>query len=357
MRLIIDFGEYIANFFAKDLQNIYYHFLFLHLMKSRIKNKKFSKDVLFSKEVKSYWKQYAKISTIWHEYYYSQNGIKDVKYLPENLYYSRIEPFYNKKEFAQAIDDKNYYSERFKGVNHTVPIIRNISGLFYDVKFNLVTYENALSICKAKKRFVVKPSIDGSGGNRVFLFDNQINNQSELQNIFKKLEKNFVVEEVLIQHPQLAEFNKSSVNTIRFISFLNQTGVEILSSVLRMGGINSFTDNFSTGGIACGIDLKTGKTKKVAYDQQYNKYEIHPNGYDFTEKTIVGYFKAANLVEKLHLKFGHFRIISWDIVINEKEEPTILEFNFTPQSIDFHQICNGPLFGELTDIVLQEVFN
>ena len=108
--------------------------------------------------------------------------------------------------------------------------------------------------------------------------------------------------------------------------------------------------------MACGIDDQ-GLLKSAGYDQMYNKYEIiHPNGRRFANVMIPGYNEAGQLVTELHHRFGHFRIISWDIAIGKDYKPIIIEFNLTPQSIDFHQINNGPLFGKLTEDILKEVF-
>ena len=59
----------------------------------------------------------------------------------------------------------------------------------------------------------------------------------------------------------------------------------------------------------------------------------------------------------MHKRFAHFRIISWDFAVDENNDIQLIEFNFSPQGIRIHQINNGPLFGEFTVEVLEEVFN
>ena len=53
---------------------------------------------------------------------------------------------------------------------------------------------------------------------------------------------------------------------------------------------------------------------------------------------------------------AHFRLISWDVAIDENAEPVLIEANLQMGDIDILQPVNGPLFGELTDDVLREVF-
>lgn len=364
-RLIVDTGERLADFCANDLQNQYYKYLFLSNAKKNIGSKPYPHDANFEEDAILYWKKHTslKVNPIWHSFYSSQNGIKDVRYVPENIYYAYIEPFYNRKPFCQCCDDKCYYTERFPtnavpgGVNRPKTILRNISGIFYDAEFQILSDDKAADLLSEwKDGYVIKESITGTGGNRIiFVGPGEKKRREELLEIFKRYKKDYVIEGLITQCAEMAALNPSSVNTIRFITYLDRQGVHLLSTVVRMGGANSKTDNFSTGGIACGVD-DNGVLKSVAYDQQYNRYEIHPNGHQFAGTKIPGFQKAKELVYTLHRRFGHFRIISWDIAIAPDHSPVIIEFNLTPQSIDLHQINNGPLFGDLTESVLMEAF-
>ena len=54
--------------------------------------------------------------------------------------------------------------------------------------------------------------------------------------------------------------------------------------------------------------------------------------------------------------FPHFRLISWDIALDKNNNPIIIEANLKYGEIDFHQLNNGPLFGDDTKEILNEVF-
>lgn len=364
-RKIIDFGEKVADFCAHGLQNYYYKYLFLANAKKYIGNKEYSVDNVFQQESIAYWKKQTgmKVNPIWHNFYSDRNSIRDVRYVPENIYYSKIEPFFNRKELTQSCDDKCFYTERFPesafpgGFHRPATLLRNVSGIFYDVDFNILKDEEAAQLLSENTDgYVIKESITGAGGNRiVFVDEGEQKTKDELLTIFARYKRDYVVESLLKQCPEMAALNPSSINTIRFITFMDRDGVHLLSAVARMGGVSSKTDNFSTGGVACGID-ENGVLKSVGYDQHYNRYTVHPNGHSFGGTKVPSYDKAVELVKNMHRRFGHFRIISWDIAIAPDYVPTIIEFNLTPQSIDFHQINNGPLFGDLTEKVLKEVF-
>lgn len=62
------------------------------------------------------------------------------------------------------------------------------------------------------------------------------------------------------------------------------------------------------------------------------------------------------MVKFCHERMGHFRLVLWDVAIDEHGIPVLIEANLRNGECDFHQFNNGPLFGELTDQVLGEVF-
>ena len=69
-----------------------------------------------------------------------------------------------------------------------------------------------------------------------------------------------------------------------------------------------------------------------------------------------GFEKAKELVKKAHPMVPHFKLVSWDIAIDEDEKPILIEANLAKGSSEFHQLNNGPLFGEDTKKILDEVF-
>ena len=52
----------------------------------------------------------------------------------------------------------------------------------------------------------------------------------------------------------------------------------------------------------------------------------------------------------------HFRLVSWDISVDEAGDPVLIETNLNYGELEFHQLCNGPVFGEDTRQILDEVF-
>ena len=175
-------------------------------------------------------------------------------------------------------------------------------------------------------------------------------------------EKDYIVQAIVKQHPALENVHNGSLNTIRICTLLLEDGVHVLSSVLRMGVGKSKVDNATAGdnylydGMTCGIN-HDGTLKKYAHGYYTgNAFVEHPDGLVFEGYRVPSYEKAVTLVKGIHPIIGHFRLVSWDIAIDEYEQPLLIEANMRKGSINFHQFNNGPLFGDLTDRVLKEVF-
>ena len=237
-------------------------------------------------------------------------------------------------------------------MNKPYTILKNIDGVFYDEENNVIKEDKIVNKLQKYDEVIIKPSIESGGGRNVqFIKKEQYN---DILNIIKDYKENYVIQEVLKQCEELAGFNQS-INTIRIMSFYHNGEVKILSSVLRMGINNNRTDNATTNGISCGI-TSTGELKAVGYDLSGNKYDKHSNGNAFKGVKIPNYNKIIEIIKKEHKKFGHFRLMSWDFAINKDKEPCLIEINLANQGINILQLNNGPLFGDLTTEVLEEVF-
>ena len=82
-----------------------------------------------------------------------------------------------------------------------------------------------------------------------------------------KIATDLVVQSELRQHADMAALNDSSVNSLRIYSLLGKDGVaKIYSSVVRMGVNGSKLDNYSAGGLTCGIQ-ENGKLRKYGYNK------------------------------------------------------------------------------------------
>lgn len=64
-----------------------------------------------------------------------------------------------------------------------------------------------------------------------------------------------------------------------------------LSAVVRIGNSGSRVDNFSSGGVGCGVK-PDGHLNDCGYTQKGERYDVHPNGFVFSEDFVPNFDKA-----------------------------------------------------------------
>lgn len=311
----------------------------------------------YRKSIKEFWKKYTKISPKWAWYYASKNGIKDPRYIPNTLIYTKIDQHFNNRKIGYGFNDKNYYSLIFQGIKQPDVIARNIGGIFVDKNYNLICIEDIISLIKQEKEVICKPSLESGSGRSIQFWNtkNNVNNISQFLN--DKNETDYIIQKIIEQHENLNKVHSGSVNSLRIVSILMQDGVYILSSNLRMGVDSGRVDNVTAGGISCGIN-NDGTLKKYATSYYTGeKFEKHPQGLIFEGYKVPSYENAIKLVIEAHPLIPHFRLVSWDIAIDKDGNPVLIEANMRKGGINLNQFNNGPLFGDLTEKVLDEVFN
>jgi hypothetical protein len=309
----------------------------------------------YKKEVLQYWNKYTKkIKLHWHKFYSSRNGIYDVRYIPDDLFYTIVDQHFNNRKYSWGIMDKNYFSLWFSEVKQPMIVIRKINGILYDDLYNIISLQDAFNMCLENEQLIIKPAVR-TGGSKGINFWDKKDGLKKIENYLLSGLDDYIFQKLIVQHVNLKKIHSSSINTIRVVTLLFKGKVHILSSVLRMGVNGSRVDNASVGGITCGIK-EGGQLKDVAYSVSGIKYEKHPQGFTFSDCIIPSYDKIKKLVIKQQEKMANFRMISWDIAVDEEEQPILIEANIRLGDVGIHQLNNGPIFGELTDEVLEEVF-
>ena len=309
------------------------------------------------KIIKSYWKEYTNINLDFFNYYSYRTEIFSKFYIPDNIYYSKIDMYFNNRNMASVIDNKAFYDKIFPNLNHPSTPVKKINGVYYDTNYNLINF-NELHKYLDGHEYLLKPSLDSQGGKGILFFNNTGGNiERKLTHVLSK-EDNYLIQEVVEQHPDLSRIHPSSLNTIRVMSLFFKGKVYVLSSVLRMGVSGSKIDNASTGGIVVGID-EDGVLKKYAYRvSDYSRFEAHPDSEVIFEGYKLPFInEIKNIVETEAKKLPDFQLVSWDFAIDSNNKVVFIEANLKSGQLDFHQLTNGPLFGEMTDTVLTEVFN
>lgn len=347
--LYMGFFDGIETFAANTISNIQEE---RYLKRYLDKRAKLTPDQI--RQIKEFWAPYCKVSPKWVLYYSSKNGKFDPRYIPNTLYYTIIDQHFNARKLGYGFNDKNYYCKIFSNVKQPRTIVRNIGGLLFDEQYKQISATYAVKKIIAESEVIVKPSQEsGSGRGIQFLKNEQI---SDIKNLIRSSEKDYIVQALVKQHPALEHVHQGSLNTIRVCTLMLDDGVHVLSAVLRMGVNKSRIDNVTAGGISAAIKFD-GKLDKYAYTYYTGeRFDKHPQGLVFEGYEIPSYHKLIDTVKLLAQTIGNFRLVSWDMAIDEDGDVLLIEANMRKGGINLHQFDNGPLFGDLTKRVLDEVF-
>lgn len=306
-------------------------------------------------ELDEFWSEFVNIDYFEHEFYLNACNDFDVRYIPSYLHYKIIDKYFNNWEKGRIIDNKTEYWRLFPDVLQPETILTRCNGFWYK-DGSIISRETVTSVILSNLPCFVKLATDSEGGKGVFYISNCFTIQ-EIDNLIAKVKGDIIIQKVLIQSSELSILNTSSVNTIRLMTLLNLDGsVKICSACLRMGIDGAKVDNASSGGVVAGISNE-GCLKKYAYKPTGERFEKHPtSNIVFENFKIPNFDKCKELVLRLSPRFPHFRLISWDIALNLNNDPVLIEANLFSGELDFHQLNNGPIFGDDTKEILTEIF-
>jgi hypothetical protein len=356
----------IKHFLKQYLLNLSPKFRRLSLMKfykKRIKNLNTSSNSRSLYKIEKnkinkffYDRGYKNIDTSWHRFYSFSTGVFSEKYIPDDIFHSVFSDVLYEKDKWPALLDKNLLETIFKGFKQPVTVVKNINGFFY-VNDRQVNKNTAIVECsKQSGILVIKPSVESGGGKNVIGFsikDKMTSHMNlSIEEMFDSYKKSFIIQKAVIQHSKLKLLNESSLNTLRIMSYIKEGEVHILSSVIRIGKVGQFTDNDSDKRVVCGLNLD-GSLKEFGYLVSGEKRATADSNFVLKGSFVPSFDEAIKMVKEMHHKVPYFRIISWDIGIDDENSPVLIEYNTHTQSIIIHQLANGPLFGEYTDELLE----
>ena len=310
----------------------------------------------FEEKAMAYWGALLPELSVSHAatHYGQVSGHFDPAYIHDGAFYALCDAFLNSAEFAAQFDNKAYYPLLFHDVPRPKTVALRLGGAWLSPDYRRISFEEVLCRCSTEERGVVVKYARGScGGGGVRFFGREDRDGLEKEIVFAP-GLDLVIQTVQPQCRELERIHPASLNTVRIMTLLLEDGAKALSSVLRMGVNGSRVDNASSGGIICGITPE-GCTKSIAYDKHGKSYSLHPSGSAFAGIEIPGFSRCVELSVALQERFPYCRMISWDWAIGEDRSPVLIEANLSNGELDFHQFCNGPIFGELTPQVVREV--
>lgn len=310
-------------------------------------------------EVVEYWSKYKKITGCVHEYkWFKSKGKLDKRLIPEELWHADIEPHFNNVLLEKAFQDKNYY-EMIVGKNHSPEtIVHCINGQLLDENYLPIDCVEASQLINSEGEVICKASMGTSGG-RGIKFISEYIEANDIEKIIELYDRNFLIQKIIKQHPLIESFNKTSVNTMRIITFLYKGKVHFIYGELRFGSAGARLDNSAAGGRWVLIN-KDGIIQNEFYifdksttDMYVDKNYVSP----IAENTsIPNWDEVILLLKQTHYKLAHFGIVYWDVSISQNGNPIILEYNLLDSDAYAYQYGVGPFFGDMTEQVLSEIY-
>ena len=325
------------------------------LKKSQTENSVLTREM--KKQACEFWSKYKRVPLLYHNFYTEKYGEFHKEYIPDEIYYNYVQPHFNNYRLAKALDNKCYYHKMFPGIPQPKLVAYRLNGFWYvdDVLLNGIA--DVFDAVAKESEVFIKRATDSGGGHGVKYLNCRGLTEEQFFDEIRKFNGDIAIQRGIKQHEDLAKINTSSVNTIRIITLLTTKETIVLSAILRMGVGDSKVDNSSSGGMTIGI-TNEGKLKKLACVEKRRFVEKHPTSdIVFDQYEIPSFDKAVELVKEASRMVPHFRMVAWDVSILEDGTPTLIEANLYDGQLDSHQIHNGPLFGEDTVKVLDEVFS
>lgn len=151
-----------------------------------------------------------------------------------------------------------------------------------------------------------------------------------------------VLEDFLLQHPEMSRLYPHAVNTVRIVTILNHGIPKILFTYLRIGNGGKSVDNFNNGGLMSPLAKGTGEVLLPAVDKAGSIHETHP----YSGTRIIGFRvplweNCLALVKAAALIVPEAGYIGWDVAITP-DGPVLIEGNAFPGYDIYQMPCHLP---------------
>lgn len=306
------------------------------------------------KELSPYYEQRGfKVSMMFADYYSQLSGIQSDRYISMDVYYFFVLPALNRFDFLSAYLDKNIYNELFPDVNQPATVIKNMNGHFYYRGEEIDLSQAIRLVHDFSYDMIIKPTVDTCNGDGVAQIIDL--DSSSLLQLFQEYSYNFIVQEKVVQHPDIQRVNKTSLNSMRLFSYRRRDGsYQFLYpySFLRFGNKGAIKDNVSKGGGMCRVNANGLVDDKVYRfkDLKVSSLKLETG----VEHLVIPNFeKVVSTVLMMHKRLPYFDLVGWDFTVLPNGEPLFIEFNLQP-SIEAPQMLAGPMFENDLDEVIEQ---
>ena len=302
------------------------------------------------KQIAEYWGLTRPIESdfMTHEIMLNAREEFDVRYVPEKVYRLYLDPGLTDRQLVTALADKNYFERYQPSFPFPHTYVRNVNGWFLDHDYRHITREEAEKIMIEHLPLIVKPSLISGEGKKLRL----VSDAKGVEKVFADYDKNYLVQEKLIQCSVFEQTNPHCVNAMRIVTAIVNGEAKFLSGMLLANTTDAIACNINKGpgeGVVFLAIDDEGKFLETGYYENAKRFKTLPNGLHYAGMEVPAYREAVKLAVEAHESMPMLGIIGWDITIDKNNQPVIIEWN--PRGIGMYhsQLTTGPLFGEYSD--------
>lgn len=299
----------------------------------------------FHDDLTPYWSQYGARPNkkAAKKLFSDSNGAMDRYYVTSDVWSQHIIPHFNDPLYAQTMSDMNLNALSGRALSRPETLFKRMGNAYCLDDFSPITYEKALSLCRTPGEWVVKSTNVAPS-----LHQKQFSGRDSEEHILELLRSfdgsDYIVHKRIHTHPDLTAAGQNDDGVIRVTTLLFQGFPHLLSAVLQCSSDNAI--------ISYPI-LPDGSLGKDAISIEGERIS-HVSGAK-TGGCVPQYEAIQQAALDLALHSPYVQLVTWSFTVSESGDVIYLGFNAIAP-LHNQENC-GAVFGDLTDIVLSEVFS
>ncbi len=273
--------------------------------------------------------------------------------IPEDILHHFVEPVLAPRQYWEEYEDKNNFGRHVGTDIIPQTVISRQKG-------RQLGSVADLRDCRFPS-LILKASLDTSCGDGVMKFyrvgEEYATHEGLLlsQQMLDNYGPDFVLQEAVEQHPFMAQFNPTSVNTLRLAVYRRLADNEpvVTATVLRIGAQGADVDNIMAGGRYVGVDVATGRLGHTIATHPGLHAEVW-NGVDFSKNDFVvpRWDEVLQLATHVGRCLKQSRLAALDIALRIDGTPVLIEYNIGGFSSYLFHFSGQTVFGLYTSEVI-----
>lgn len=283
-------------------------------------------------EIYAYWDKITnglfRPDVSWYRLFYSKTNIESPKFIDPSFFYYLLVDQLNDGDYS-ILRHKCYLTKMFPDWQMKA-VAMKVRNIYYDASYNVIDEEKFLDIISSyDKHMIVRPAL-GNVGEKSTKKLTPFMSKEQICKVLNGLNSDYIVQERIKQHDGLATLSKSgSISYVQILTILDGKTVRPMAAVLKNGESDEIISGIDENG-NCEVALL---------------------------RTVPGYENILSQIEDMHRKLPMFYVIRWNMAVDSKCRPVLLDFSTGYTEIVSLQLANGPLFGDNIDCVLDAVMD